>query len=103
MPSSFGSLTGQVALITGGAGGLGRVAALWLAVAGAQVVVADVSAAALERAETWLSEKLPDATFPELSVAVQLTVVVPIAKVLPDAGTHASTGLGSRVSVAVAV
>jgi len=62
MPSSFGSLTGQVALITGGAGGLGREAALWLAVAGAQVVVADVSAAALERAETWLSEKLPDAT-----------------------------------------
>ena len=61
MPSSFGSLTGQVALITGGAGGLGREAALWLAVAGAQVVVADVSAAALERAETWLSEKLPDA------------------------------------------
>ena len=60
MPSSFGSLTGQVALITGGAGGLGREAALWLAVAGAQVVVADVSAAALERAETWLSEKLPD-------------------------------------------
>ena len=62
MPSSFGSLTGQVALITGGAGGLGREAALWLAVAGAQVVVADVSDAALERAETWLSEKLPDAT-----------------------------------------
>jgi len=61
MPNSFGSLDGQVALITGGAGGLGREAALWLAVAGAQVVVADVSAGALERAETWLSEKLPDA------------------------------------------
>ena len=61
MPSSFGGLNGQVALITGGAGGLGREAALWLAVAGAQVVVADVNAAALERAETWLSEKLPEA------------------------------------------
>jgi 3-oxoacyl-[acyl-carrier protein] reductase len=61
MPYSFGSLHGQVALITGGAGGLGREAALWLAVAGAQVVIADVSAAALERAEIRLTEKLPDA------------------------------------------
>ena len=62
MPHRLDSLDGQVALITGGAGGLGSEAALWLAAAGAQVVVADVSAAALERAETWLSEKLPDAT-----------------------------------------
>jgi len=61
MPYSFGSLDGQVALITGGAGGLGREAALWLAVAGAQVVIADVNAAALERAEIRLTEKLPDA------------------------------------------
>jgi len=61
MPYSFGSLNGQVALITGGAGGLGREAALWLAVAGAQVVVTDVNAAALERAEITLTEKLPDA------------------------------------------
>jgi len=61
MPGSFGSLNGQVALITGGAGGLGREAALWLAVAGAQVVVTDVNAAALERAEITLTEKLPDA------------------------------------------
>jgi 3-oxoacyl-[acyl-carrier protein] reductase len=43
-------LDGQVALVTGGAGGLGSEAAAWLAAAGARVVVADVSAAALERA-----------------------------------------------------
>ena len=61
MPHRLDSLDGQVALITGGAGGLGREAALWLAVAGAQVVIADVSAAALERAEIRLTEKLPDA------------------------------------------
>ena len=61
MPYSFGSLDGQVALITGGAGGLGSEAALWLAMAGAQVVVADVSAAALERAQIRLTEDLPDA------------------------------------------
>jgi 3-oxoacyl-[acyl-carrier protein] reductase len=43
-------LDGQVALVTGGAGGLGCEAAAWLAAAGARVVVADVSAAALGRA-----------------------------------------------------
>jgi len=48
-------------LITGGAGGLGSEAALWLAVAGAQVVITDVNAASLERAESRLTGELPDA------------------------------------------
>jgi 3-oxoacyl-[acyl-carrier protein] reductase len=50
MPNRVEDLDGQVALVTGGAGGLGREAAAQLAAAGARVVVADVSAAALERA-----------------------------------------------------
>lgn len=41
-----GDLHGQVALITGGAGGLGSASARWLAAAGAQVVVADLDAEA---------------------------------------------------------
>jgi 3-oxoacyl-[acyl-carrier protein] reductase len=49
MPNGLESLDGQVALVTGGAGGLGSEAAAWLAAAGARVVLADVSAAALER------------------------------------------------------
>jgi len=61
MSETLGSLDGQVALITGGAGGLGSEAALWLAVAGAQVVIADVDAASLERAESRLAGKLADA------------------------------------------
>ena len=56
MPYQLDSLHGQVALITGGAGGLGREAASWLAAAGAQVVIADVSAASLERAADWLAD-----------------------------------------------
>ena len=36
-------------------------------------------------------------------MAVQLTVVVPIGKVLPDAGVQTTVGLGSVVSVAVTV
>ena len=41
------------------------------------------------------------AWFPEKSVAVQVTGVVPRAKVLPDAGEHATAGFGSTLSVAV--
>ena len=36
-------------------------------------------------------------------MAVQLTVVVPIGKVLPDTGVQTTVGLGSVVSVAVTV
>lgn len=61
MPHRLDSLDGQVALVTGGAGGLGSEAALWLAAAGAQVVIADVDAAALERAEDRLAGRLEDA------------------------------------------
>jgi hypothetical protein len=42
-----------------------------------------------------------DDELPVASVAVQLTLAVPIANVLPDAGAHTTTGLGSHVSVAV--
>ena len=38
----------------------------------------------------------------EASVAVQLTVVSPMAKVLPEAGAQVTTGLASALSVAVA-
>ena len=61
MPHRLASLDGQVALITGGAGGLGSEAALWLAEAGAQVVIADVNAASLERAADRLGGQLSDA------------------------------------------
>jgi 3-oxoacyl-[acyl-carrier protein] reductase len=53
-------LSGQVALITGGGGGLGREAAAWLAAAGAHVVVADVSEASLKRAADSLRFDFPD-------------------------------------------
>jgi 3-oxoacyl-[acyl-carrier protein] reductase len=61
MPHKLDGLDGQVALVTGGAGGLGSEAALWLAVAGAQVVIADVSEAALERAADRLAGTPADA------------------------------------------
>jgi 3-oxoacyl-[acyl-carrier protein] reductase len=45
-----GSLEGRVALITGGAGGLGSAAGAWLAAEGATVVLADLAAEAAEAA-----------------------------------------------------
>jgi 3-oxoacyl-[acyl-carrier protein] reductase len=57
MPNGLDDLDGQVALVTGGAGGLGREAAAQLAAAGARVVVADVSAAALDRAAQDLGDR----------------------------------------------
>jgi hypothetical protein len=43
---------------------------------------------------------VPLAWFPEKSVAVQLTVVCPRGKLLPDAGVQFTLGLGSTLSVA---
>jgi 3-oxoacyl-[acyl-carrier protein] reductase len=60
MPNGLDGLDGQVALVTGGAGGLGSEAAVWLAAAGARVVIADVSAASLERAAERLADMAPD-------------------------------------------
>ena len=53
-------LDGHVALITGGAGGLGSEAALWLVAAGARVVVADVSAESLDKAAARLEGEVTD-------------------------------------------
>ena len=39
--------------------------------------------------------------FPEISVAVHITVVVPGLRVDPDGGTHVTSGDGSISSVAV--
>lgn len=46
--------------------------------------------------------KLPLATLPTVSVALQLTVVVAIEKVAPDAGLQVTTGLTGSTSVEVA-
>ena len=47
--------------------------------------------------------KLPDAVLPAASVAEQLTVVVPGAKVDPEAGVHVTATEPSTISLAVAL
>jgi hypothetical protein len=48
-----------------------------------------------------VTRKVPLATLPSASVAVQVTVVVPTGKSEPDAGVQATAGLGSWASLAV--
>ncbi len=50
------SLAGRIAVITGAAGGIGRQAAITFAQAGADVVIADVSVAGLERTAALVAE-----------------------------------------------
>ena len=47
--------------------------------------------------------KLADAELPAVSVAIHVTVVVPMANVLPEAGKQLTTGSGSKLSVALTV
>src|SRR5437879_1400140 len=47
--------------------------------------------------------KVPLAVFPALSVAVQATFVIPIAKVEPELGAHTTASPTPELSVAVAV
>src|SRR4051812_32044356 len=57
MPAELFDLTGKVAVITGGAGGIGVVYARALCEAGASVVIADVAAGAAEQAAAELVAK----------------------------------------------
>jgi hypothetical protein len=49
-----------------------------------------------------ITVKVPVPTFPMLSVAVTVTVLVPTGKVLPLAGEYVSVGVPPRLSVALA-
>ena len=69
-------LDGQVALVTGGAGGLGSESAAWLAAAGARVVIADVSEVSLDRAAERLGSVVPD---PDRLRCTTLDVTDPVA------------------------
>ena len=63
-----GELTGRVALVTGGASGLGRAVGLMLAVAGAHVVLGDVDSGGAERTAKEVAEVGGSAGAVELDV-----------------------------------
>ena len=61
-----GELTGKVAIVTGGAGGIGRGCVAAFVEAGAKVVIADVN---VKAGEAYAAELGPDAVFKETDVA----------------------------------
>jgi 3-oxoacyl-[acyl-carrier protein] reductase len=83
MAYGISDLRGQVALVTGGAGGLGREFASWLAVAGAQVVIADIDAVALERAAAAVAVAAPEAA-PAQPVVLDVTDSAAVRAVITD-------------------
>jgi len=50
---------------------------------------------------TTVTRKLPLLTLPAASVAVQVTVVIPMRKMLPEGGVQRTLGEGSTLSVAL--
>jgi 3-oxoacyl-[acyl-carrier protein] reductase len=87
MSHRISDLSGQVALVTGGAGGLGREFASWLAVAGAQVVIADIDGLALERAAAAVAVAAPDAP-PVEQVVLDVTDSAAVRSVVTDIGAR---------------
>jgi hypothetical protein len=90
--------------VAGGEGGLGGAELRGEAGAGPRPETVTISFASCAPAETTVTVKVAGAEeFPCASVAVQLTVVVPIGKVLPEAGAQATSTWSPSVSPPVAV
>jgi 3-oxoacyl-[acyl-carrier protein] reductase len=82
-------LDGKVAVITGGAGGIGRQVALELAAVGATVVIVDRDGADLDGAAAGVTQGVPDATAATaaLDVASKAAVDALAEKVVADHGS----------------
>ena len=78
----MGRVTGKVAIITGGASGLGLASARRLAEEGARVVLADIN---LERGHA-VADEIPGARFEHLDVTREANWIVLIDKVIADFG-----------------
>ena len=78
----MGRVTGKVAIITGGASGLGLASARRLAEEGARVILADIN---LERGHA-VADEIPGARFEHLDVTREANWIVLIDKVIADFG-----------------
>ncbi|HUH39001.1 MAG TPA: glucose 1-dehydrogenase [Spongiibacteraceae bacterium] len=82
-----GRVAGKVAMVTGGASGLGEAISLLLAQEGAQVVVADIAVEAGKRLVSTIREAGGDARFIELDVTSEAGWADAVAQVLADYGS----------------
>ena len=68
----MGRVDGKMALVTGAAQGLGRAIAMMLAKEGANVLMADISSAALDKASEKLKQLVPSAHKVDIKVPILL-------------------------------
>src|SRR5262245_7352259 len=97
---------GKVALVTGGASGIGRATALTFAREGAKLVVADMNADGGQQTVHVITEKSGDATFVRTDVSQAVEVQALISKAVETYGrldcAHNNAGVNSPVRASIA-
>ena len=101
-----GRLEGKVALVTGGASGIGRATALTFAREGAKLVVADMNADGGRQTVHMIMENGGEAIFVRTDVSQTVEVQALISKAVETYGrldcAHNNAGVSSRVSASIA-
>jgi NAD(P)-dependent dehydrogenase (short-subunit alcohol dehydrogenase family) len=94
-----GTLDGKVALVTGGASGIGRATALTFAREGAKLVIADMNEDGGQQTVHMITENGGDATFVQVDVSNATEVEVMISKAVETYGrldcAHNNAGISS--------
>src|SRR5882672_415277 len=95
-----GTLNGKVALVTGGASGIGRATALTFARAGAKLVIADMNEEGGQQTVHMITENGGDATFVQVDVSQATAVEALISKTVETYGrldcAHNNAGVTQR-------
>ncbi len=95
-----GTLDGKVALVTGGASGIGRATALTFAREGAKLIVADMNEDGGQQTVHMITENGGDATFVQVDVSNATEVETMISKAVDTYGrldcTHHNAGISGR-------
>ena len=98
-----GQLDGKVALVTGGASGIGRATALALAREGAKLIIADMNDDGGQQTVHMIIEQGGDATFVQVDVTQAREVEAMISTTVETYGrldcAHNNAGIGSRPRV----
>jgi len=98
-----GQLNGKVALITGGASGIGRATALTFAREGAKLIIADMNEDGGQQTVHMIAEHGGEATFVQVDVSRATEVEAMISQTVQTYGrldcAHNNAGIGSRPRV----
>ncbi|HEY5870990.1 MAG TPA: SDR family oxidoreductase [Candidatus Tectomicrobia bacterium] len=96
-----GCVEGKVALVTGGASGIGRATALTFAREGAKLVIADMNADGGQQTVHMITENGGEATFVQVDVTSTSAIEAMISKTVETYGrldcAHNNAGIGSGV------